>query len=108
MNTEVVMSINNVPIRLTSERWNHIVARHPELGAHRARIIETVRGPDFIAKGLHGELKAVRLFIDLPTGAQHFIVLHREVNSEDGFIITALISSDICNVITGGVIWRRK
>jgi hypothetical protein len=73
---------------LTGERWKHIVTRHPELGSHRNHVLETVKDPDFIAKGLHGELKAVKLLIDLPMGARYLIVIYREVTPEDGFIIT--------------------
>jgi hypothetical protein len=93
---------------LTGERWKHIVTRHPELGSHRNHVLETVKDPDFIAKGLHGELKAVKLLIDLPMGARYLIVIYREVTPEDGFIITARISSGVGDFIKGGVIWRKK
>jgi len=67
-----------------------------------------VKDPDFVAKGLHGELKAVRLSIDLPMGARYVVVVYREVSPEDGFIITARIGSGVANLIKGGVIWRKK
>jgi len=28
----IIHSHNSVPIRLTEERWQHIVRRHPEMG----------------------------------------------------------------------------
>jgi len=51
---------------------------------------------------------AVKLLIDLPMGARYLIVIYREVTPEDGFIITARISSEVGNLIKGGVIWRKK
>jgi hypothetical protein len=67
-----------------------------------------LKDPDFVAKGLHGELKAVRLSIDLPLGARYVVVVYRELSVEDGFMITARIGSGVANVIKGWVIWRKK
>jgi hypothetical protein len=64
--------------------------------------------PDFVAKGLRGELKAARLWIELPMGPRYFVVVYREANAKDGFIITARLGSGVSNLIKGGVIWRRK
>lgn len=108
MTVAAVNSVNGVPIRLTPERWRHIVSRHPEMEPHRDRVGVTVEDPDFIAKGLHRELKAVRLFVDLPIGARYLIVVYREIDLKNGFIITARVGADVGNVIRGGVVWRRK
>ena len=108
MSSAVPRSVNGVPIRLTSERWTHILRRHPEVQTYQDRITETVTDPDFVAKGLHGELKAAKLYADLPAGPKYFIVVYREVKPDDGFIITARISSDVGNVIRGGILWQRK
>jgi len=108
MEAFVVRSVNRVPIRLTEERWRHIVARHPEIEPYRDQVLEAVEDPDFVAKGLHGELKAARLFIELPMGPRYFVVVYREVGAGDGFIITARLGSGVSNLIKGGVIWRRK
>ena len=101
-------SVNGVRIQLTPERWSHIVARHPEIEPYQSRILETISNPDFIAKGDHGEFKAVKLYSDFPMGARYLIVLYREVEADDGFIITARISSDVGNVLRGGIIWQKK
>jgi hypothetical protein len=101
-------SVNHVPIRLTPERWSHIVTRHPELENHRDRLLETITNPDFVAKGLHGELKAAKLYGDFPMGARYMVVMYREVTHNDGFIITARITSDVGNTIRRGILWQRK
>jgi hypothetical protein len=104
----VVRSVNGVSVRLTEERWRHIVVRHPEIEPYRDRVLETVEDPDFVARGLHGELKAARLSIELPMGPRYFVVVYGEVDARDGFIITARLGSGVSNLIKGGVIWRRK
>lgn len=101
-------SVNGVPIRLTGERWAHIIRRHPEMKNYQRHVVETVTNPDFVAKGIRGELKASRLYADLPMGPRYLIVVYREVGPDDGFIITARISSDVGNVIRGGIAWQRK
>jgi hypothetical protein len=101
-------SVNRVPIRLTEERWSHIVSRHPELERHRNRLFETISNPDFVAKGFHGELKAAKLYVDFPMGPRYLIVMYREISPDDGVIITARISSDVGNTIRSGIVWQRK
>jgi len=86
MGVAAVSSVNGVRIRLTAERWLHIVSRHPEMEPHKNRVIEAVRDPDFIAKGLHGELKAVRLFVDLEIGARYLIVVYRDAVLHDSIL----------------------
>lgn len=108
MSDSAPRSVNSVPIRLTAERWAHIVRRHPEIEHYHDRVIETLTNPDFVAKGLHGELKAARLYADLPIGPRFIIVVYTEARSDDGFIITARISSDVGNVIRGGIVWQKK
>jgi hypothetical protein len=61
----IVRSINNVPIRLTIDRWNHIISKHPEMESQRERVLETVSAPDSVQKGDFGELLALR-FIHKP------------------------------------------
>ena len=101
-------SVNRVPIRLTQERWSHIVTRHPELKKYQSRLLETISNPDFAAKGLHGELKAAKLYRDFQMGPRYLVVMYREDTSADGFIITARISSDVGNTIRRGIIWQKK
>jgi len=50
----IVLSRNGVPVRLTEERWQHIVHRHPEMDDQRERVLETVAEPDMIQQGDFG------------------------------------------------------
>jgi len=55
-----VLSKNDVPIRLTDERWTHIVEEHCELAGMRLEVLETVANPSRILRGGTGEFLAVQ------------------------------------------------
>lgn len=57
----IVRSHRGVPIRLTEERWQHIVSGHPEMAEERSRILETVADPEMILEGDFGVFLAMRL-----------------------------------------------
>lgn len=85
-----VVSKNGVPIRLTDERWAHITEEHCELAGLRLEVLETVSNPERIVEGGAGELLAIRLLeVD-----KWLVTVYREV-VDDGFIITAFITSKI-------------
>ena len=88
----IVYSRNGVPIRLTEERWQHIVRRHPEMDDQRERVLETLVEPDMIQQGDFGELLAVRFYPETPLTSKFLVVAYREVSSEDGFILTAYLT----------------
>ena len=46
-----VTSVGGIPIRLTDERWAHIVEAHHELAGMREEVVEAVDEPD---RGLAG------------------------------------------------------
>lgn len=58
----IIRSRNGVPVRLTEERWQHIVRRHSEMREQRERVLETVSEPDLIQRGDFAELLAVRFY----------------------------------------------
>jgi hypothetical protein len=49
-------SINGVPIRLTDERWEHILESHPELASYRETLLDAVEKPDYILASRRGRL----------------------------------------------------
>ena len=84
------VSKNGIPIRLTDERWAHITEEHCELAGLRLEVLETVSNPERIVAGGAGELLAIH-----PLGVDKWLVaVYREV-VDDGFIITAFLSSKI-------------
>jgi hypothetical protein len=100
MNDETVISKNNFPIRLTDERWQHIVSQHPELEESPSSILDTVAFPERIVAGSDGELLAIRsVEID-----KWLIVVYRELET-DGFIITAFFTRRFRSLEKRVVIW---
>ena len=85
---EKILSENGISIRLTDERWTHIVEEHCELAGMRLEVLETVEDPSRILEGGEGELLAVRENVM----GKHLVVVYRELQN-DGFIITAFITS---------------
>jgi hypothetical protein len=51
---DVVYSINRVPIRLTDERWSHIVDSHDDLAGYYEDCLRVLEQPDFVLRGRHG------------------------------------------------------
>lgn len=49
-------SVNGVPIRLTDERWEHILDSHPEVGSFRETVLDAVENPDYIPASRRGAL----------------------------------------------------
>lgn len=88
----IVYSRNGVPIRLTEERWQHIIGRHPEMETQRAQVLETISKPELIQEGDFGELLAIRIYDDSPLTRKFLVVVYREVSSEDGFILTTYLT----------------
>lgn len=94
----VVDSVNNVPIRLTDERWyDHILVDHPEMSGYMDDVLATVSNPEYILRIYRGARAAVASF-----GSDFLHVYYREVDSTDGFIITAFFKPDFNRQL---VIW---
>ena len=82
---ETVYSLNNVTVRLTEERWEHIVGCPPYMTRYYEEMIDAVDDPEYILPGHKGSLIAV-------VALRKKTILHvmyRELSKADGFIITA-------------------
>lgn len=87
---EFALSQNSVPIRLTLERWQHILEGHPELVDNKIDGKIAVSNPEYIFEGSNDELLAIR---EVEPG-KWLVVAYREENY-DGFIITAFLTRRI-------------
>ena len=86
---EVVLSVNEVPIRFPMERWFHIVENHDDLAGYYDDVLYCVNKPDFIIKGYRGALIAKRKM-----GRRRYLaVVYKELGGKDGFIISAYFTS---------------
>ena len=63
----IVHSHNGIPIRLTEERWQHVMHRHPDMATQRERVLETLVEPDMLQEGDFGTLLAARLYPHPPS-----------------------------------------
>ena len=97
---EVAHSINRVPIGLTEERWNHIVNSHDDLAGYDDDCLQAIEEPDLILRGRHGSLKAVKSY----GRNRYLIVVYREIDADDGFVITAYF---VRKINRRHVVWRR-
>ena len=98
---ELAYSVNGVPIRLTNERWEHVVSNKPYMETYYERVLDAIERPTWILRGYGGALVAV-----LPLGRQKYLhVIYRELSREDGFIVTAFVSR---KVNRSAIIWPKK
>lgn len=100
----VVESVNRVPIRLTSERWTHIVEHHDDLAGYYHAVLETVRGPDGVYEGDGGELLAVSKRF----GSRALVVVYRELSRSDGFVITAFFTTRMKQFERRRLVWKSE
>ena len=100
-----VISKNNVTIRLTPERWQHIITSHLEIDSEDYKsVMCTIEDPDIIFKGDQGELLAVKR-----TGTKIWIVVpYREIDKEDGFVLTAYLTTDSSWLFRKEIIWNKE
>ena len=96
----VVPSKNDVPIRLTDERWAHITEEHDELAGLRQEVLQAVAEPERIVEGRAGELLALR---ELEKG-KWLVVVYRELG-DAGFIITAFLTRRLRSFEKRNQIW---
>ena len=94
-------SVNGVPVRLTYERWYHIIESHDDLASYFFEVLETIEKPRFVIRGNKGTLKAAKNI-----GKDRWlVVVYREVSKTDGFVITAYF---LDKRPKGEVIWRQS
>ncbi len=93
-------SINGVRIRLTDERWEHILYRRPEMASFIETLLDAVEDPEYILRAYKGTLIAI-----VHLGKRSYLnVVYRELSHTDGFIITARIEPELDK---SKIIWRR-
>ena len=96
-------SRHDVPIRLTEERWLHIVESHDDLAGYYDRVLETVEDPDYIVEGYGDALVALKG----TRAGRYLAVVYKEETATDGFIITAYFTNKI-NLEKERIIWQRQ
>ena len=97
----IANSINGVPIRLTDERWAHIVDSHPDLASYRETVLDVVENPDYILASRRGAFAAVTVL-----GRKAFLhVFYVEKSRTDGFILSARVER---KMVKAKIVWRKE
>ena len=100
-----VKSKNKILIRLTNERFNHIIKSHPEiLKSDYLTILKTIEKPDIIFAGYKKELSVAKR---QKTKKRWFVVIYKE-EAKDGFVITAYVTTDTRWLLKKKIIWSKK
>jgi len=102
--SKTAKSPSGVTIRLTDERWSHIVEEHCELAGLQNDVLEAIALPQRVLRGGGGEFLAVR---ELEPG-KALVVVFREVNAADGFIITAFLTRRLVSLNRRTQVWPPK
>jgi hypothetical protein len=101
MSQQFAVSRNGVPIRLPDERWQHIIEEHAELTELYDQVLLTVSAAERVLDGTAGELLAVRT---IEVG-KALVVVYREVDATDGFIITAFLTRRLPSLDNRTQLW---
>lgn len=100
---DVAVSRNGVPIRLTEERWFHIVENHDEMAGRSDKVLSAIEAPDYVTQGYGNALVALKRM-----GRKKFMaVIYKETGMKDGFIITAFLTNRV-QIDKEVVLWEKK
>jgi hypothetical protein len=100
---DAAISRNGVPIRLTEERWFHVVETHDEMAGRYDEVLSAIEMPDYIIQGYGDALVALKMI-----GKKKFMtVIYKEIGKKDGFVITAFLTSKV-RIEKEVVLWQKK
>ena len=102
-----VISKNGKEIRLTAERWTHIVEAHDYMAGNQDLVFETIEAPDIIVKGERDEMIALKRYAKTSISSKTVVVIYKEIK-EGGFVITAFMTSRPEKIQKKGMIWERQ
>ena len=102
--TLTVSSRGGIPIRLTDERWAHIVEEHSELAGMRQEGLEAVADAERVLAGQAGERLAIRAH----EPGKFLVVVYREIGPADGFILTAFLTRRVAWMQRRQWLWPPK
>ena len=101
--TDIVQSVHGVPVRLTTERWMHIVEHHDDLAGHYHDVLGVVAAPDAVYAGDGGELLGIGRW---PVRG-YLVVAYRELSPTDGFVTTAFFTTRIRQIERRQLVWQK-
>lgn len=103
----IIESKNNIPIRLTYKQWAHIVESHDYMSGCLDIVIETLSDPDLIVCGWTDERIALKHYTETVISEKTAVVVYKELG-EDGFVITAFMTSKPEQIWRRGILWQKQ
>ena len=100
---DIIKSKNSIPIRLTAERWLHIIENHDDLAGYYDNVLNAIEEPDYSIKGYKAAFIALK---EIEKG-KFLATVYKELSKEDGFIITSYFTSKI-KLEKEAIVWRKK
>lgn len=85
MNSGPATSPGSRPIVLSEERWAHVLARHPELGACRAEVLAVLANPAQRVAGSHPNEE----WLYGPGGPSRWLKVVVHWDQDSGSVVTA-------------------
>jgi hypothetical protein len=101
--TSIAVSWTVVPIRLTDERWSHIVTAHLELARMRDNVLLAISAADRIVTAADGARMAIRTM----ESRKALVAVNPEL-MRDGFIITAFVTKRFAALDRRPQLWPPK
>ena len=77
--------------------------KHDDIAGRFSEILNTVEYPDYVIKGYENALVALKEL----ESRKYFAIVYKELSNEDGFIITAYITSKI-KIEKQVILWQRQ
>lgn len=90
-------------VRLTEERLNHTVFKHPELSNKTDKIRYTLMHPDLIRKSQYNS--NVWLYYKFYKELRKYLTIVVKLFNKEGFVITAYITD---RIKIGEEVWKEK
>jgi hypothetical protein len=100
---EILVNHEGRNIRLTTERWQHILD-HPEMEGQRTRLEETLVNPELVVATNQDEsIHAYHRLYETTPVTRKYMVVAVKILEDDAFVVTAFYSN---RSKRGTVIWQ--
>lgn len=100
---DAAISRNGVTIRLTEERWFHIVETHDEMAGRYDQVLSAIEAPDYVIQGYRNAIVALKMI----RKNKFMAVIYKETSKKDGFVITAFFTNKV-RIEKEDVLWQKK
>jgi hypothetical protein len=106
------MSVHRKIVHLTDTVWTQkILKNHSEFIENPGYLVEvrrTIESPDYVVTGWAGEYLALRMCHSAPKAPKYLCVVYRELDDNDGFVITTFFISKPQKLLRRGIVWRKQ